>query len=181
MAKILFNTAGGGLMPYPRVDDEPVIGLDPSLQIMELVQEQCPEYDVATHEVSKTETIDTANNVVTRGWVVTAKEIVVVPPISMFDNIKYNVIMPARVFGQSLVDDFTTENVMLGITASGKTGLIGDALRDVNFWIDTGSLYEVLKVVGGLKANLDPAWAPFITYDRLTAFEDKIKLYLKIS
>jgi hypothetical protein len=99
----------------------------------------------------------------------------------MFDNIKYNVIMPARVFGQSLVDDFTTENVMLGITASGKTGLIGDALRDVNFWIDTGSLYEVLKVVGGLKANLDPAWAPFITYDRLTAFEDKIKLYLKIS
>jgi hypothetical protein len=180
MAKILFNTMDGKLLPYPRADEEPVMGLSPILQVMTLIQEEYPTYNTATHDISKKEVIDIVTNVVTRGWTVTPKD-VITPVISPFDNVKYNIIIPARTFGQSLIDDFSTENVLLGITQSGKTGIIGDALRDINFWITTGSLFEVLKVIAELKLNLNTEWEPFITLERLTMVENKIKLYLNIT
>jgi len=66
--KILFHTPTATLKPYPRADEEPVIGLDPSYEIFDVVQEALPVYDEATQYLTATETIDVPAKTVTRGW-----------------------------------------------------------------------------------------------------------------
>lgn len=68
MARILYNTTTAQFLPYPRLDDQPVIGLDPSLLVLDLIQLEAPSYDPATHRLELTETIDLQAGTVTRGW-----------------------------------------------------------------------------------------------------------------
>jgi hypothetical protein len=50
MTRILLNRATGALLPYPREDNEPVVGLDrDAAYVVEVVREPEPEYDSATH------------------------------------------------------------------------------------------------------------------------------------
>jgi len=66
--KALYNTQTQKLLPWPRIDDEPVVGLAAHLLEMDVVQEDKPAYDPATQRLEKTEVIDTDNRTVTRGW-----------------------------------------------------------------------------------------------------------------
>lgn len=66
--KILYDTQSQKLLQWPRIDDEPVVGLAPHLLEMTVVQEDKPAYDPATHRLEKTEVIDTDARTVTRGW-----------------------------------------------------------------------------------------------------------------
>ncbi len=66
--KLLYDTQTEKLLPWPRIDDEPVVGLAAHLLEMTVVQEQEPAYDPATQRLEKTETIDTQGQTVTRGW-----------------------------------------------------------------------------------------------------------------
>jgi hypothetical protein len=66
--KLLYNTETQTLLPWPRIDDEPVIGLDAHLLEMTVVQEDQPEYDPDTQRLEKTEAIDEEAQTVTRGW-----------------------------------------------------------------------------------------------------------------
>jgi len=66
--KALYNTETQKLLPWPRIDDEPVVGLAAHLWEMDVVQEERPEYDSATQRLEKTEVIDADNRTVTRGW-----------------------------------------------------------------------------------------------------------------
>lgn len=66
--KILFHTPTATLKPYPRADDEPVVGLDAEYEIFDVVQEDQPVFDPATQWVEGTESIDTGLKTVTRGW-----------------------------------------------------------------------------------------------------------------
>jgi hypothetical protein len=72
--KLLYNTETQTLLPWPRIDDEPVVGLDDHLLEMDVVQEDQPAYDPATQRLEKTEVIDAEARTVTRGW-----EIVEIP------------------------------------------------------------------------------------------------------
>jgi hypothetical protein len=72
--KLLYNTETQTLLPWPRIDDEPVVGLAAHLLEMTVVQEDRPEYDPATQRLEKTEVIDAEARTVTRGW-----EIVEIP------------------------------------------------------------------------------------------------------
>lgn len=71
--KLLFHTPTQTLKPYPRADDEPVVGLAQEYEVYELTQEPQPSYDHATHTCAATETIDTQTKTVTRGWTVQAR------------------------------------------------------------------------------------------------------------
>ena len=73
--KLLYDTQTQKLLPWPRIDDEPVVGLAAHLLEMTVVQEDRPAYDPATQRLEKTEVIDTGNRTVTRGW-----NVVEVPP-----------------------------------------------------------------------------------------------------
>jgi hypothetical protein len=66
--KILYNTQTQKLLPWPRIDDEPVVGLAAHLLEMTVVQEDQPAYDPATQRLEKTEVIDAETRTVTRGW-----------------------------------------------------------------------------------------------------------------
>jgi len=66
--KSLYNTQTQKLLPWPRIDDEPVVGLAAHLLEMDVVQEGKPAYDPATQRLEKTEVIDTDSRTVTRGW-----------------------------------------------------------------------------------------------------------------
>jgi hypothetical protein len=66
--KALYNTETQTLVPWPRIDDEPVVGLDAHLLEMTVVQEDQPAYDPATQRLEKAEVIDAEAQTVTRGW-----------------------------------------------------------------------------------------------------------------
>jgi len=75
MARLLYDTTTATLHPYPRQDDEPVVGLDSRYVEMVLIQQDQPSYDPATEQLSPTEAIDTDARTVTRGW-----QVVGLPP-----------------------------------------------------------------------------------------------------
>jgi hypothetical protein len=66
--KLLYDIQTQKLLPWPRIDDEPVVGLAAHLLEMSVVQEDRPTYDPATQRLEKTEVIDTQAQTVTRGW-----------------------------------------------------------------------------------------------------------------
>jgi hypothetical protein len=66
--KLLYNTETQKLLPWPRIDDEPVVGLAAHLLEMTVVQGDRPEYDSATQRLEKTEVIDAEARTVVRGW-----------------------------------------------------------------------------------------------------------------
>jgi len=68
MSKILYYTPTQTLKPYPRNDDEPVVGLDPDYKVFNIVQDDEPTYDPATQYLTTTETIDTLAETVTYGY-----------------------------------------------------------------------------------------------------------------
>ena len=81
--KILFHIPTETLKPYPREDDEPVVGLDPEYDVFDLVQEPEPEFDAATHWIQGTETIDVLAKTVTRGWQINA-----LPDFKVWGNVQ---------------------------------------------------------------------------------------------
>jgi hypothetical protein len=66
--KLIYSTQTNAILPWPRIDDEPVVGLAAHLLEMTVVQEDQPAYDPATQRLEKTEVIDTEAQTVTRGW-----------------------------------------------------------------------------------------------------------------
>jgi len=66
--KALYDTQTQKLLPWPRIDDEPVVGLAAHLLEMDVVQEDKPEYDPATQRLEKTEVIEADARTVVRGW-----------------------------------------------------------------------------------------------------------------
>lgn len=75
MPRILYDTETGLLQPYPRQDDEPVVGLDPSFRSLQLIQELPPDHNPSTERLEPTETIDLDAGAVTRSW-----QLVTLPP-----------------------------------------------------------------------------------------------------
>ena len=98
--------------------------------------------------------------------------------LSPADEVKI-VVSNAIVFGQNLIVEFASENVLMGITQAGKTKDVADYLADLMRYAQTGSLYEVIAevdrlIAAGLPANLEP----FITQSRMESFKQKVVDYL---
>jgi len=68
MPRLLYDTTTSTLRPYPRQDDDPVVGLDPRYLEMNVIQQEQPTYNPATEQFSPTEAIDLTARTVTRGW-----------------------------------------------------------------------------------------------------------------
>jgi hypothetical protein len=75
MSKILFHTPTGTTKPYPRSDNEPVVGLAAEYEVFDLIEPARPTFDPTTHEIRRLpEEIDTQAKMVTRGWEIAAME-----------------------------------------------------------------------------------------------------------
>lgn len=71
--KILYNTITKSLQPYPRQDDQPVVGLASEYQVFSIVESPPPAYNNETHYLCPTETINVTSKTVTRGFEAVAK------------------------------------------------------------------------------------------------------------
>ena len=85
MTRLLLDRSTNQLIPYPRQDSEPVVGLDrTAYQVVEVIRDPEPEYDPATHYLRRLEPVvaitdpdsDDINGTVAYGW-----EIVELPPV----------------------------------------------------------------------------------------------------
>lgn len=65
--KLLYNTVTNSLHKYPRLDDEPVVGLSVDFEAYDLQILADPTYNPDTQYLESYETIDHDNKVVTRG------------------------------------------------------------------------------------------------------------------
>jgi hypothetical protein len=72
--KLLYNTQTSQLVSYNRSDDEPPVGLEPHYIVLDLVQDEQPDHDPATHYLRRTESIDLDALQCLRGWELVAHE-----------------------------------------------------------------------------------------------------------
>lgn len=79
-------------------------------------------------------------------------------------------------FGVSLVIEFATENVLLGITQAGMTTTVRNNMIEVLSAIQTGSLYDARSVLLNLPEESKDS--TFITNARIIQFVNKIETYL---
>lgn len=73
---------------------------------------------------------------------------------------------------QNIVIVVAAENIALGITSSGKTKLIADALFPVMVYGSCGSLWEAYNAISHIKVT--PEMAPFITEARLEWMKNQL-------
>jgi hypothetical protein len=71
--KLLYNTLTASLQPYPRADDEDVVGLSSEYLPMQVVNAATPVFDEATEILVPAQTVNTTTKTVTNGWTVTTK------------------------------------------------------------------------------------------------------------
>ena len=125
--KLLYDTQTQKLLPWPRIDEEPVVGLAAHLLEMTVVQEPQPAFDPATQRLEKTEVIDTDARTVTRGWSVvevpaptfTAEEIVSqyfsAYQIAALQRLEMSLLQAGKPLGPMMTAAKTwLENVLLG-------------------------------------------------------------------
>ena len=92
-----------------------------------------------------------------------------------------NIVVAAMGFFNDLIIDFAADNILTGITASGKTKAVADYLQNVMRYGQSGSLYEVANEIDVLIAATVPAeLSPYITTTILTEFKTKVTNYLGI-
>jgi len=72
----------------------------------------------------------------------------------------------------NLVVTVAAENIALGITQSGKTKLISDALFPVMVYGTSGSLWEAYIELG--KVKITPEMAPYITEERIEWMKNQL-------
>lgn len=90
-------------------------------------------------------------------------------------------ILDARTFGNSLLQDFVVENVLLGITQSGKTQSLATYCHKLQHYIETGSLYAAYAEIDAMIDDISLtklSLSPFITNARLAIYKTRLGDYL---
>lgn len=104
-----------------------------------------------------------------------------VPQSPTLPQIVAKSLQTAQGFGESLITDFKVNNVLLGITASGKTRAVASFLTEMLAACSTGSLYMAIAICDEILANTSAEktnLAPFVTNDIITQYKNQIQDYL---
>lgn len=103
----------------------------------------------------------------------------VVPAEKPIDLVVQDTIRKAIYFGNNVIVEAATENVLLGITQFNMTGTVRKVLSQVNSALSTGSLYDAIDEIRAIPPeNKD---ARFVTDARLLATINKIETYLGLT
>lgn len=87
-----------------------------------------------------------------------------------------SVIAEAMFFGNSLIEDFATDNILLGITQAGMTGTVRKALREVSSALRSGSLKDAIIEMRAVPS--EDKDGTFINDTRLLDYINRIETYL---
>jgi hypothetical protein len=69
--KLLYNTQTEEILPWPRIDEEPIVGLAPELLEMTVVESEPPAYNSETQVLTQSDSVNVEAQTVTRTWAVT--------------------------------------------------------------------------------------------------------------
>lgn len=89
----------------------------------------------------------------------------------------------AQVFGNQLLNEFATDNVLMGITQAGQTIHVTDYLHKLSHYILTGSLYAAIQQINNIIADTSETkenLSPFVTNERMVEYKHKIQDFLEI-
>lgn len=81
--KLLYNTLTQTLHPYPRADDEDVVGLSEEYATLTVVEIEAPAYNSQTELLVPAQDVDIESGTVTRGWTIEAIQLLPVKSITM--------------------------------------------------------------------------------------------------
>lgn len=90
-----------------------------------------------------------------------------------------NALASAKSFGDALMNEFITENIMLGITQDNMTGTVRKNMSEVISALQTGSLYDAIAEAKAIPAEKKDV--KYITDARLLSFVNKIETKLGIA
>lgn len=82
----------------------------------------------------------------------------------------------AITFGNELIVQFSTENIMLGITADGMTKTVRQNMSEITNALIIGSLYDAIDEVDNIPESAKDG--KYITDERLQKYKAKIQEYL---
>lgn len=95
---------------------------------------------------------------------------------SMLQKIVEGKIRSAIAFGAELLVQFSTENVLMGITADDMTKQVRQAMSEIIVALQTGSLYDAIDEISLIPQELKDG--KYITDARLQEYKTKIEEYL---
>lgn len=81
MSKLLYSQSTKTIKPYPRLDDQPIAGLDPDYLVLDKVKVTPISYDPATQSISSTYVVDTELLEYRQEWTVND-----LPPVPDWDG-----------------------------------------------------------------------------------------------
>ena len=120
--KILFDTESRTLLPWPRLDDEPVVGLASHLLAMDLIEEAKPTFDPSSEKLVMTEAIDEQALTVTRSYVVQS-----IPPLAFTaEQWISRFLTPLQVIA--------LQRLELSLVGSGQA--LGPSMSAMKFWLE---------------------------------------------
>lgn len=111
------------------------------------------------------------------GWLMRGSRLVP-DTANQVEYVAVTVVDPAIKFRDATMRWFLAENIFSGITASGKTRYIGNRCRELQYWMNICSFYEVLAEIENLKRTLTPEDYPYLTLDRLEDLKFKVLRFL---
>lgn len=82
----------------------------------------------------------------------------------------------AIAFGQKMMTKFAAQNVMLGITQDGQTGVVLDKMAPVMAALQSGSLYEAISRAQAIDSQEYDS--KYVTHARIMSFVNEIEAYL---
>lgn len=141
--KLLFDTLEQKLLPYPRMDEEPVVGLDVRYLEMNVIQEQAPTYNEETHYLTSTVSIDAEEKIVTRGYAIA--EI----PAPNAEEIALDRANKRLAFYQKMLAQINAENELLGFNSTQIQAcmqLLLPIKSALEVGIVEGSLYLLMQI-----------------------------------
>lgn len=80
--------------------------------------------------------------------------------------------MKAKAGFDDMMQEFVGGNIATQITKAGKTELIGNAFKEVYYWGEAASLYQVLSELE--KIQITPEMAPFFTENTKQEMKNRI-------
>lgn len=99
--------------------------------------------------------------------------------ITTYQNTLSYRIEDAMNFASKLMVQFTTENIIMGITQDGMTGHVRKTLSEVTMCLITGSLYDAIYEVKSIPAEKRDV--KYLSDARLLIFINKIETYLGVT
>jgi hypothetical protein len=83
MTKLLYSQSTATIKPYPRNDNNPILGLDPDYLVLDKIESPQPEYDPATQTIRAEWVIDIGSLEYHQEWII---EPILVAPVEDWPN-----------------------------------------------------------------------------------------------